>query len=376
METPNEVTFSIEDLLRALAANKGSDLHVTAGSPPRIRINGALRPLNLPVMSPEGAQRLIYSILKPDQIARFEREKELDTAFGLSGVGRFRVNVFYQRSAVGATLRTIPFEILNFEQLGLPKHIFETLCNLPKGLVLVTGATGSGKSTTLAAMVDYINTNEDGHIVTIEDPIEFLHRNKRCLVNQREVGPDTSSFAQALKHVLRQDPDTVLIGEMRDMETVQLGLELSETGHLTLATLHTSDAVQTINRVIDIFPHGQQPQIRTQLSFVLEAIVSQQLLKLSSGHGRCVALEVMVATHAIRANIRDDKIHQLYSAIQTGGRDGMMTMNSSLVTLVAQGKVAPAAALGSTSRVDELSELLEMQQAQKAARKANGYRAW
>ena len=376
MDKPIEVTFSIEELLRALAANKGSDLHVTAGSPPRIRINGALRPLNLPVMSPEAAQRIIYSILKPDQIARFEREKELDTAFGLSGVGRFRVNVFYQRSAVGATLRTIPFEILNFEQLGLPKQIFETLCALPKGLVLVTGATGSGKSTTLAAMVDYINTTDDGHIVTIEDPIEFLHRNKRCLVNQREVGPDTTSFAQALRHVLRQDPDTVLIGEMRDMETVQLGLELSETGHLTLATLHTSDAVQTINRVIDIFPHGQQPQIRTQLSFVLEAIVSQQLLKLSSGHGRCVALEVMVATHAIRANIRDDKIHQLYSAIQTGGRDGMTTMNSSLVNLVAQGKVTAAAALASTSRVDELAELLEMHQAQKAARKANGYRSW
>ena len=372
-----KLNFTIEDLLRALAANKGSDLHITAGSPPRIRINGALRALTLPMLTPEMSQQVVYSILKPDQIARFEREKELDTAFGLSGVGRFRVNVFYQRSAVGATLRTIPFDILNFEQLGLPRDIFEALCKLPKGLVLVTGATGSGKSTTLAAMVDYINANEDGHIVTIEDPIEFLHRNKRCLVNQREVGPDTNSFAAALKHVLRQDPDTVLIGEMRDMETVQLGLELAETGHLTFATLHTSDAVQTINRIIDIFPHGQQAQIRTQLSFVLEAIISQQLLKLSSGSGRCAALEILVATHAIRANIRDDKIHQIYSAIQTGAREGMVTMNTSLVDLVAQGKISKDAALASTSRADELAELLEMMKMRnKGDRKQPSYRIW
>ena len=377
MGNPATLNFTIEDLLRALAANKGSDLHITAGSPPRIRINGALRALNLPMLTPEMSQQVIYSILKPDQIARFEREKELDTAFGLSGVGRFRVNVFYQRSAVGATLRTIPFDILNFEQLGLPRDIFEALCKLPKGLVLVTGATGSGKSTTLAAMVDYINANEDGHIVTIEDPIEFLHRNKRCLVNQREVGPDTNSFAAALKHVLRQDPDTVLIGEMRDMETVQLGLELAETGHLTFATLHTSDAVQTINRIIDIFPHGQQAQIRTQLSFVLEAIISQQLLKLSSGSGRCAALEILVATHAIRANIRDDKIHQIYSAIQTGAREGMVTMNTSLVDLVAQGKISKDAALASTSRADELAELLEMMKMRnKGDRKQPSYRIW
>ncbi len=375
MDKPNQVTYTIEDLLRALAANKGSDLHITAGSPPRIRINGALRPLNLPMLTPEASQEVIYSILKPDQIARFEREKELDTAFGLSGVGRFRVNVFYQRSAVGATLRTIPYEIASFEQLGLPEHIFKQLCSLPKGLILVTGATGSGKSTTLAAMVDYINRNDDGHIVTIEDPIEFLHRNKRCLVNQREVGPDTSSFAQALKHVLRQDPDTVLIGEMRDMETVQLGLELSETGHLTLASLHTSDAVQTINRIIDIFPHGQQAQIRTQLSFVLEGIISQQLLKLANGQGRCVALEVLIATHAIRANIRDDKIHQLYSAIQTGANSGMVTMNSSLVDLVMEGKVTPEAALAATTRVDELAELLEMSRLEQKGSK-KGFKIW
>ena len=375
---PNKVKFNIEDLLRALHSNKGSDLHVTAGSPPRIRINGALRPLNLPPLSQEAAQELIYSILKPDQIAKFEREKELDTAFGLSGVGRFRVNVFYQRSAVGATLRTIPFEIFTFEKLGLPPKIFEHLCGLPKGLILVTGATGSGKSTTLAAMIDYINSHEDGHIVTIEDPIEFLHRNKRCLVNQREVGPDTHNFAAALKHVLRQDPDTILIGEMRDMETVQLGLELAETGHLTFASLHTSDSVQTINRVIDIFPHGQQSQIRTQLSFVLEGIISQQLLRLANGGGRCVALELLVVTHGIRANIRDDKIHQVYSSIQTGAREGMVTMNNSLLELVAAGKITKEQALASSSRVDELAELIEMLVAQQRNRavRQQGNRAW
>ena len=356
---PAKATFTVQDLLRALFANKGSDLHITAGSPPRIRVSGALRPLNLPPLTPEVSQELIYSILKPDQIAKFEREKELDTALGLSGVGRFRVNVFYQRSAVGASLRTIPFEVLGFDKLGVPIKTFERLCGLPKGMVLVTGATGSGKSTTLAAMIDYINSTDEGHIVTIEDPIEFLHRNKRCLVNQREVGPDTHNFAAALKHVLRQDPDTILIGEMRDMETVQLGLELSETGHLTMASLHTSDAVQTINRIIDIFPHGQQAQIRTQLSFVLEGIVSQQLLKLANGQGRCVALEILLATTGVRANIRDDKIHQIYSAIQTGSKDGMVTMNASLLELVVAGKIAKETALGSSSRADEMRELIE-----------------
>ncbi len=377
---PAPVTYNIDDLLRSLASNKGSDLHITAGSPPRIRINGALRPLNLPAMSQESAQVMIYSILKPDQIARFEREKELDTSFGLSGIGRFRVNVFYQRGAVGATLRTIPFEVQGFDKLGLPVEVLENLCNLPKGLILVTGATGSGKSTTLAAMIDFITSHDDGHIVTIEDPIEFLHRNKRCLVNQREVGPDTHNFAAALKHVLRQDPDTVLIGEMRDMETVQLGLELSETGHLTLASLHTSDAVQTINRIIDIFPHGQQPQIRTQLSFVLEGIICQQLIKLSSGIGRCAALEILIATHAIRANIRDDQIHPLYSAIQTGARDGMMTMNGSLLELVATGRINKDTALNNSARVDELTELLDMlesqQQRVRPGRPQGGGRQW
>lgn len=370
---------TLEDLLRTMAANRGSDLHITAGSAPRIRISGQLRPMDLPPLTPDESQKLIYAILNAEQIARFEREKELDTAFGLSGVGRFRVNVFYQRSAVGAALRTIPFEIDDFPKLGLPPSIFERLCHLPKGLVLVTGATGSGKSTTLAAMVNYINTTEDGHIVTIEDPIEFLHRNKRCLVNQREVGPDTRNFSSALKHVLRQDPDTVLIGEMRDMETVQLGLELAETGHLTFATLHTSDSVQTINRIIDIFPSQQQPQVRTQLSFVLEGIICQQLVKVAKGDGRIPALEILIPTPGIRANIRDDKIHQIYSAIQTGAKDGMVTMNSSLMALVRAGKITEEVALNNTGRMDELAELIEgarFQPGKQQRRMQGSAKAW
>lgn len=369
-----KIGFNIEELLRALQNNGGSDLHISAGSPPRIRLSGALRPLNLPPLMPDDTQNLIYSILKPDQIATFEREKELDTAIGFAEIGRYRVNVFYQRNSVAAALRAVPVDIKNFDQLGLPPEIFRRLCELPKGLVLVTGATGSGKSTTLASMVDYINSHEDGHIMTIEDPIEFLHRNKRCLVNQRELGLDTLSFSSALKHVLRQDPDTILIGEMRDMETVQLGLELSETGHLTLATLHTSDAVQTINRIINIFPSGQQAQIRTQLSFVLEGVISQQLLRLAGGKGRCIALEILIATAGIRANIRDDKTHQIYSALQTGSNDGMTTMNNSLCQLVASGKITADVALLNTSRPDELMEMLEAIRHQQQNRRTAGAR--
>lgn len=349
---------SLEELLFALKKSNGSDLHLTAGSPPRIRINGSLRPLDMPPLSPEESQRIIYSILDADQIAKFEMEKELDTAFGLTGAGRFRVNVFYQRGAVGSALRTIPFEILNFEKLGLPSRIFERFCALPKGLILVTGATGSGKSTTLAAMIDHINNTEEGHIVTVEDPIEFLHRNKRCLVNQREVGSDTYGFGNALKHILRQDPDTVLVGEMRDAETVELGLKIAETGHLTFATLHTSDSVQTINRIIDVFPPSQQSQVRTQLSFVLEGVISQQLVPIMNGRGRAVALEVLIPTPGVRANIRDDKIHQIYSSIQTSAKDGMVTMNQSLSNLVRAGKVTAEVAISCSSRPDELYELL------------------
>ena len=347
----------LEDYLRSLAGHKGSDLHITAGSPPRVRVNGRLRPLNAPVLTPETSRQLAYSILTAEQIAVFEREQELDAAFGLADIGRFRVNVFRQRGAVGMTLRLVPNPTFRFEDLGLPVVLCQNLCRLAKGLVLVTGATGSGKSTTLAAMVNYINENEDGHILTLEDPIEFLHKNKRCLVNQREVGPDTHSFSASLRHVLRQDPDTVLIGEMRDIETIEMGLRIAETGHLTFATLHTSDAVQTVNRVIDMFPAGQQSQIRTQLSFVLEAVLAQQLIPKTMG-GRCLAMEVMIATSGIRANIRDDKVHHIYSSIQTGSREGMVTMNASLAHLVMTGHISRETALHHTVRPDELEQLL------------------
>lgn len=350
---------TLEELLRIMMERKSSDLHLSAGSPPRIRIDGALIPLEYELFDSEATQKLIYSILDNEQIAKFESEKELDMSFGIGGIGRFRVNVFYQRGAVGTAIRVIPYEIATFEQLGVPIPVCERLCNLPKGLVLVTGATGSGKSTTLASMVDRINTTGQWHIITIEDPIEFVHRNKQCLVNQREVGPDTLGFQQALKHVLRQDPDVVLIGEMRDKETIELGLTLAETGHLTFATLHTSNCVQTINRIIDVFPAEQQNQIRTQLSFVLEGVFCQQLLPLSQGKGRCLCAEIMIPNDAIRANIRDDKVHQIYSSIQTGGKLGMRTMNQSLCELIRQGKVTFDIAVTYSSDPEDLKKTLQ-----------------
>ncbi|MCW8130721.1 MAG: type IV pilus twitching motility protein PilT [Planctomycetota bacterium] len=351
--------ITLEELLRVMMERRSSDLHVTAGSAPRIRIDGALVPLEYDILDAEMTQKLVYSILDNEQIAKFESEKELDMSFGISGIGRFRVNVFYQRGAVGTAIRVIPYEIATFEQLGVPQQVCERLCALPKGLILVTGATGSGKSTTLASMIDHINTTGQWHIITIEDPIEFVHRNKQCLVNQREVGPDTRSFAQALKHVLRQDPDVVLIGEMRDKETIELGLTLAETGHLTFATLHTSNCVQTINRIIDVFPAEQQNQIRTQLSFVLEGVFCQQLLPLSQGKGRVLCPEIMIPNDAIRANIRDDKVHQIYSAIQTGGKSGMKTMNQSLFDLYRSGKIAYDAAFNYSHNPEDLKKMFE-----------------
>jgi twitching motility protein PilT len=358
---------TLEELLHALMERKGSDLHITAGSPPRIRVDGDLVATEHGILNGEETQQIIYGLLDNDQIAKFEREKELDLSFGIQGIGRFRVNVFYQRGAVGTAIRVIPYKILNFDQLGLPKNVCQRLCSLPKGLVLVTGATGSGKSTSLASMIDYINSTRKEHIMTIEDPIEFVHKNKMCLVNQREVGPDTHTFGAALKHVLRQDPDIVLIGEMRDMETIELGLTLAETGHLTFATLHTSDCTQTLNRIIDVFPANQQSQIRTQLSFVIEGIFCQQLLPLASGKGRALGCEILVPTAGIRANIRDDKIHQIYSAIQTGGKEGMQTMNMSLYNLYAEGRITREAAYQRTSKPDDLDNIFT-----QAAREANG----
>jgi twitching motility protein PilT len=352
---------TLEELLRILVERGASDLHITAGSAPRIRVDGVLVPTEHEILDAEESQRIVYSILDNEQIGRFERDLELDLSFGIAGIGRFRTNVFLQRGAVGSAIRVIPYEIATFEDLTLPVEVCVKLCNLPKGLVLVTGATGSGKSTTLAAMVDYINMNRQEHIITVEDPIEFVHRNKSCLVNQREVGPDTHAFGDALKHILRQDPDVVMIGEMRDRETIEVALTLAETGHLTFATLHTSDTVQTLNRIIDVFPANQQGQVRTQLSFVLEAVFCQQLLPLANGRGRMLASEVMVANEAIRAMIRDDKAHQIYSVIQTGARLSMKTMNQALYELYRQGKVTYETAISRSHEPDDLKRMFQRQ---------------
>jgi twitching motility protein PilT len=350
---------SLEDMLTALVQRGGSDLHIAAGSPPKIRVDGQLVDTEYEVLNVDLTQKLVYGILEADQIARFEKNKELDFSFGIDKLGRFRTNVFIQRGAVGAVLRLIPFKVRTFQELGLPRSVCEQLCGLPKGLVLVTGATGSGKSTTLAAMIDFINQTKQGHIMTIEDPIEFVHSNKKCLINQREVGADTHDFKSALKYVLRQDPDVVLIGEMRDIETIETALTISETGHLTFGTLHTSDAVQTINRVIDVFPAYQQQQIRTQLSFTLQAVFSQQLMLKAGGKGRCLASEILLANSAVRSLIRDDKAHQIYSVIQTGGRSGMRTMNQSLFDLCKAGYVTFEDAVAHSGDPDDLKRMFQ-----------------
>ncbi|MCC7137923.1 MAG: type IV pilus twitching motility protein PilT [Planctomycetes bacterium] len=345
---------TIEELLQILVERGGSDLHLSAGSPPRIRVDGSLVATQHDVLRPETCKRIIYSFLSGEQVARFEREFEIDLSFGVEGLGRFRTNVFMQRGTVASVLRMIPYQIRNFEELGLPNKICEEVCSLPRGLVLVTGATGSGKSTTLAAMLDSINASRAMHIVTVEDPIEFLHRNKSCLVNQREVGGDTQNFKRALRSALRQDPDVVLVGEMRDTETIEAALTIAETGHLTFATLHTSDCVQTINRVVDVFPAHQQQQVRTQLSFSLQAVLCQQLLPHASGKGRVLALETMIANSAIRSLIRDDKAHQIYSIIQTGGKLGMRTMNQSLHELCRRNLITYDEALAHSGDVEDL----------------------
>src|SRR5512140_1279999 len=324
---------NLHQLLKAMVEKGASDLHVTTGSPPQLRIDGKLVPLKTPPLSPVDTKQLCYSILTDAQKHKFEEESELDLSFGVKGLSRFRANVFMQRGAVAGAFRTIPFKILTFAELGLPPIVAE-LAKKPRGLVLVTGPTGSGKSTTLASIIDKINTDRHEHIVTIEDPIEFLHPHKNCLVNQREVGSDTKSFKHALKYVLRQDPDVVLIGEMRDLETIEAALTLAETGHLCFATLHTNSCVQTINRIVDVFPPYQQTQVRTQLSFVLEGVLSQILIPKMGGSGRALCLEVMVPNPAIRNLIREDKIHQIYSQMQVGqDKFGMQTLNQSLLIL-------------------------------------------
>src|SRR3982750_207126 len=327
---------TLPDLLKTTVEMNGSDLHIATDTPPQIRVNGDLRRLALPALTPADTKSLVYSVLTDSQKKRFEESFELDFSFGIRGLARFRCNVFMQRGAVGAVYRLIPEKIRAFSELGLPA-VLANLADRPRGLVLVTGPTGSGKSTTLAAMIDKINIERHGHILTIEDPIEYIHQHKGCLVNQREVHSDTLGFADALRAALREDPDIVLIGELRDLETTESALRIAETGHLTFATLHTNSAAQTINRVIDMFPAHQQSQIRTQLSLVLEGIVCQALLPKAQGGGRVVALEILVPTPAIRNLIREDKIHQIYSSMQTGQEKvGMQTANQAIATLYLQ----------------------------------------
>src|SRR6186713_1777324 len=350
---------TLPELLHTLVASEGSDLHITTDTPPQIRVHGHLRRLELPDMTPAMTKQLTYSVLTDSQKKRFEETLELDFSFGIKGLARFRCNMFNQRGAVGAVYRLIPEKIKAFQELGLPA-VLATLSERPRGLVLVTGPTGSGKSTTLAAMLDKINKERHDHILTIEDPIEFVHQHQGCLVNQREVHSDTQSFSMALRAALREDPDIVLIGEMRDLETVEAALKIAETGHLTFGTLHTNSAAQTINRIIDIFPANQQSQIRTQLSLVLEGIVCQALLPRADGKGRVVSLEIMVPNPAIRNLIRDDKIHQIYGAMQAGQEKlGMQTANQSLAQLVGRRIITREAAIATSSHRDELHTILE-----------------
>jgi twitching motility protein PilT len=351
-------TPTIEELLQILVDRGGSDLHLSAGSPPKIRVHGTMLNTEHEALRPDSTKSLIYSFLTGDQIARFEKDLEIDLSFGVDGMGRFRVNVFYQRGSVAAVLRMIPAVVRNFEDLGLPRRICEEVASLPRGLLLFTGATGSGKSTSLAAMLDFINETRSDHVVTVEDPIEFLHRNKGCLFNQREIGSDTKNFSRALRSALRQDPDVVLVGEMRDMETIEAALTIAETGHLTFGTLHTSDCVQSINRIVDVFPSHQQQQVRTQLSFTLQAVFCQQLIPSVTGSGRLLALEIMIANSAVRSLIRDDKAHQIYSIIQTGGKLGMQTMNQSLCQLVRSNLITFDQAVNHSGDVEDLKRTL------------------
>jgi twitching motility protein PilT len=348
---------NLHQLLKAMVEKGASDLHITTNSPPQLRIDGKLVPLKTPPLTPVETKQLCYSILTDAQKHKFEEENELDLSFGVKGLSRFRSNIFMQRGAVAGAFRLIPFKVLTFQDLGLPDVAVE-LARRPRGLILITGATGAGKTTTLASVIDRINTDRHEHILTIEDPIEYLHPHKNCIVNQREVGADTLNFKKALKYILRQDPDVVLIGEMRDLETIESALVVSETGHLAFGTLHTNSCVQTINRVLDVFPPYQQPQVRAQLSFVLEAVMSQALLP-KEGGGRILAVEVMVPNPAIRNLIREDKVHQIYSQMQIGqSKFGMQTFNQALLGLVQRRLIAMEEALGRSSDPDELRNMM------------------
>jgi twitching motility protein PilT len=349
---------NLHQLLKAMIEKGASDLHITTGTPPQLRIDGRLVPLKTPPLTPVETRQLCYSVLTDAQKSKFEEDNELDLSFGVKGLSRFRSNIFMQRGAVAGAFRTIPFKILSFQELGLPA-VVQDLAKRPRGLVLVTGPTGSGKSTTLASIIDKINGERHEHIITVEDPIEYLHPHKNCIVNQREVGADTQSFKRALKYILRQDPDVVLVGEMRDLETIESALVISETGHLTFATLHTNSAVQSVNRILDVFPPYQQPQVRAQLSFVLQGILAQQLMPKASGQGRVLCVEVMVPNPAIRNLIREDKVHQIYSQMQVGqAKFGMQTMNQSLYMLYSKKLISLDEALGRSSDVDELRNMM------------------
>src|SRR4030095_11882317 len=350
--------IALSELLRKMIEHGGSDLHITTNSAPMVRVHGMLRPLEYAELTPAETKQLAYSVLTDAQKHRFEETLELDFSFGIKGLSRFRANIFNQRGAVGAVFRSIPYEIRSFEELGLPP-VIEKLCEKPRGLILVTGPTGSGKSTTLAAMVDKVNRDRHEHIITVEDPIEYLHTHKSCIVNQREGHSDTHNVASALRAALRQDPDVVLIGEMRDLETTETALRIAETGHLSFDTLPTNSAASSINRIIDIFPSGQQSQIRTQLSMVLEGIVTQALLHKANCQGRALAMEVLVPNSAIRNLIREDKIHQVYSMMQTGqDKFGMQTFNQSLASLYFKKQITLEMAMARTSNGDELQDLI------------------
>ena len=347
---------TLRELLQEMHDRGASDLHVTAGVPPEFRIDGLITPTEHDVLTPELTTQLTYSVMSDEQRKRFETTKELDFSFGIKGLSRFRANVFLQRGVIAMAIRQIPYKIIPLEDLGLPPVVRE-FTNHHKGLVLVTGPTGSGKSTTLASMLDKINATRQAHIITIEDPIEYIHQHRKCIINQREIGADTDSYPKALKYVLRQDPDIILIGEMRDLETIEAALTIAETGHLVFATLHTNSTYEAVNRVVDVFPADQQKQILTQLAFTLQGVVTQQLIPRSSGKGRVMVAEVLVCTAAIRATIREGKTHQIYSLMQAGQKFGMQTMNQALFQAVADRALRPADALERSTDRPELESM-------------------